>query len=287
MFAAKQNGRNRLNYFTKSMQVAAQERMRLIRDIHRALEDDQFSVYYQPIVELTTGRIRRAEALLRWNHPERGFISPGAFIPVAEETGAIHEIGNRVFRDAAQRAKKWRLDFDPQFQISVNKSPVQLLVEGLDKDDWLNYMQQHEVAPESVVIEITEGVLLKATSSIYAKLGSLRKAGMQLAIDDFGTGYSSLAYLKRFDIDYLKLDKSFVRNLETDTRDLALSEAIVVMAHKLGVRVIAEGVESHVQRRILQKIGCDYAQGYLFARAMPADEFEVMLQRETTNIKYV
>jgi diguanylate cyclase (GGDEF)-like protein/PAS domain S-box-containing protein len=280
MFAAKQNGRNRVNYFTKSMQAAAQQRMRLIQDIHQALDEDQFSVHYQPIVALASGRIHKAEALVRWKHPEQGFISPAAFIPVAEETGAIHEIGNWVFQEAAQRIKAWRSTYDPDFQVSINKSPVQFLAEGAVKNEWLEYLRQQEVTPKGVVIEITEGVLLKANANCYERLHHLRQAGMQVAIDDFGTGYSSLAYLKRFEIDYLKLDKSFVDNLETDASDHALSEAIIVMAHKLGIRVVAEGVESEAQRTILKKIGCDYAQGYLFAKPMPADEFELLLQNE-------
>lgn len=147
-------------------------------------------------------------------------------------------------------------------------------------------MKKHNISPKGVVIEITEGVLLKATSNIDEKLCQLREADIQVAIDDFGTGYSSLAYLKRFDIDYLKLDKSFVRNLETDANDLALSEAIVVMAHKLGIRVIAEGVETEAQRAILKKIDCDFAQGYLFAKPMPADKFENLLQNESKMLKY-
>jgi EAL domain-containing protein (putative c-di-GMP-specific phosphodiesterase class I) len=144
----------------------------------------------------------------------------------------------------------------------------------------------NDISPKGVVIEITEGVLLKAKSNIDEKLCQLREANIEVAIDDFGTGYSSLAYLKRFDIDYLKLDKSFVSNLETDANDLALSEAIVVMAHKLGIRVVAEGVETEAQRAILKKIDCDFAQGYLFAKPMPADEFEVLLKNETNMINY-
>jgi EAL domain-containing protein (putative c-di-GMP-specific phosphodiesterase class I) len=150
----------------------------------------------------------------------------------------------------------------------------------------LEYLQQQNVSPKGVVIEITEGVLLKATSYVCDKLHHLRDAGIQIAIDDFGTGYSSLAYLKRFDIDYLKLDKSFVRNLETDAKDLALSEAIIVMAHKLDIHVVAEGVENKAQRAILKRIGCDYAQGFLIAKPMPADEFELLLQNESSKVKY-
>jgi EAL domain-containing protein (putative c-di-GMP-specific phosphodiesterase class I) len=188
--------------------------------------------------------------------------------------------------EAAQRVKVWRSSYDSQFQVNINKSPVQFLAEGIVKDDWLEYLTQNNISPKGVVIEITEGVLLKATSNIDEKLCQLREADIQVAIDDFGTGYSSLAYLKRFSIDYLKLDKSFVSNLETDANDRALSEAIVVMAHKLGIRVVAEGVENEAQRAILKKIDCDYAQGYLFARPMSADKFERLLQNESNMLNY-
>jgi EAL domain-containing protein (putative c-di-GMP-specific phosphodiesterase class I) len=275
-----------VNYFTKSMQEAAQQRMRLIRDIHQALAENQFSIHYQPIVALASGHIHKAEALLRWKHPEHGYISPAVFIPVAEETGAIHEIGNRVFTEAVDRVQAWRAAYDSDFQVSINKSPVQFLVEGTEDDEWLEYLQRHNVSPQGVVIEITEGVLLQTNANSHERLHRLRQGGMQVAIDDFGTGYSSLAYLKRFEIDYLKLDKSFVCNLETDASDRALSEAIVVMAHKLGIRVIAEGVETEAQHAILKKIGCDYAQGYLFAKPMPAEELELLLQNDFDEFIY-
>jgi diguanylate cyclase (GGDEF)-like protein/PAS domain S-box-containing protein len=278
MFAAKQDGRNRFHYFTAAMQEAAHARMRMVRDLHQALEADQFSVHYQPIVHLATGRIDKAEALVRWKHPAEGFISPARFIPVAEETGAIHEIGNRVFKEATRKAQQWRASHNPNFQVSVNRSPVQFLAGGPNEDDWLAHLQEIGMPGQALVIEITEGVLLKATVNINEKLLRFRDAGIQVAIDDFGTGYSSLAYLKRFDIDYLKIDQTFVSNLETDPSDRALSEAIVVMSHKLGFKVIAEGVETEGQKRILEEMGCDYAQGYLFSRPVPAEAFDALLQ---------
>ena len=278
MFAAKNEGRNRYNYFTSSMQKTSQQRMRLIRDIHQALILDQFSVHYQPIIELATGDFYKAEALVRWKHPEHGFISPATFIPIAEDTGTIHEIGNRVFRTAAQQVSVWRAQYNPRLQVSVNKSPAQFLAEGPNQDDWVAYLDELGLAGDGIAVEITEGLLLKSATHIDEKLLRMRDAGIQVAIDDFGTGYSSLAYLKRFDVDYLKIDQSFVRNLETDSSDLALSEAIVVMAHKLGFQVIAEGVETEGQRKILEQIGCDYAQGYLFSRPLPAEDFEELLR---------
>ncbi|MBS0002562.1 MAG: EAL domain-containing protein, partial [Thioalkalivibrio sp.] len=285
MFAAKQDGRNRFNHFTGAMQEAANRRMRLVRDLHRAIARNQFQVYYQPVVDLATGRIDKAEALLRWEHPERGFISPADFIPVAEETGAIHQIGNYIFKEATLRAREWRKRYHPGFQISVNRSPVQFFADGPTEDDWLEHLQSIQMPGEAVVVEITEGVLLRAAVNINEKLLRLRDAGIQVAIDDFGTGYSSLAYLKRFDIDYLKIDRTFVSSLETDSSDRAVSEAIVVMAHKLGFKVIAEGVETEGQQRILTEMGCDYGQGYLFSPPIPTIAFESMLEVQDASRK--
>jgi EAL domain-containing protein (putative c-di-GMP-specific phosphodiesterase class I) len=161
----------------------------------------------------------------------------------------------------------------------VNKSPIQFLSE-INHDDWLDYLNKIGLSGTSVVIEITEGLLLNAGSGVSDKLLSFRDAGIQVAIDDFGTGYSALSYLKKFDIDYLKIDQSFVRNLATDHSDLALSEAIIVMAHKLGLKVIADGVETAAQRDMLTSAGCDYAQGFLYSRAMPPEEFEALLRTQ-------
>lgn len=277
MYAAKQAGRNGYHYFTPAMQEAAQERQRLMKDMHYALEREEFLIYYQPIIQLKNGHIHKAEALLRWQHPDLGFISPAAFIPIAEDTGAIHDIGHWIFEQCSKQAKKWRSEFSQDFQISVNKSPVQFLTEDNSQRDWVLHMQQSGLAAESIVVEITEGLLLDANINVRDKLLKYRDAGIQVAIDDFGTGYSSLAYLKRFDIDYLKIDQSFIRNLENDLSDRALSEAIVVMAHKLGLKVIAEGVETEQQRQILATMGCDYAQGYLYSKPISASEFEQYL----------
>jgi diguanylate cyclase (GGDEF)-like protein/PAS domain S-box-containing protein len=285
MFAAKQDGRNRFNHFTAAMQQAANRRMRLVSDLHRATGRNEFQVYYQPVVDLATGRIDKAEALLRWNHAERGFISPADFIPVAEETGAIHQIGNQIFKEATLTAREWRQRYHPTFQISVNRSPVQFFADGPTEDDWLEHLEAIQMPGAAVVIEITEGVLLRAAVNINDQLLRFRDAGIQVAIDDFGTGYSSLAYLKRFDIDYLKIDRTFISNLETDPSDRAVSEAIVVMAHKLGFKVIAEGVETEGQRSILSEIGCDYGQGYLFSPPIPTSAFEALLQAQKSGLR--
>jgi EAL domain-containing protein (putative c-di-GMP-specific phosphodiesterase class I) len=278
MYVAKNKGRNRFSYFTASLQDLAQNRLRLTNDLRGAMEAGQFSIHFQPIVALSTGRIHKAEAVIRWHHPERGTVSPAEFIPLAEETGLIHEIGDWVFKESARRAKQWRNKYLPDFQVSVNKSPVQFRTEDHHNATiWSEYLRELGLPGESIVIEITEGLLLNVEADVTDELLRLRDAGINVAIDDFGTGYSSLSYLKKFDIDYLKIDRSFVSNLETDPDNMALSEAIIVMAHKLGLKVVAEGVETEGQRNLLAAAGCDYAQGYLFSKPVPPAEFEKLL----------
>lgn len=281
MYLSKKSGRGRFSYFTAALQEAAQTRMRLGNDLRNALAGNQLMVYYQPIVEMATGNIFKAEALVRWQHPARGMINPMQFIPLAEESGLIHEIGDWVFREATHQLQRWRARFVPEFQISVNKSPVQFRRPMIDgESSWLSHLRSIGLPGQSLAIEITEGVLLNAEINVTEQLLAFRDAGVQVAIDDFGTGYSSLAYLKKFDIDYLKIDQSFVSHLEEDQDDMALCEAIIVMAHKLGLKVNAEGVENERQHALLAAYGCDYAQGFLYSRAMPADQFEALLQRQ-------
>jgi diguanylate cyclase (GGDEF)-like protein len=282
MYAAKNRGRNRYSHFTAALQEVAQARLRLTNDLRSALAGGQFFIHFQPVVELATGRILKAEALIRWAHPVRGMVSPAEFIPLTEETGLIHEIGDWIFREAARWATHWKKQFSSEFQVSVNMSPVQFRTEGEDfASGWLSHIQELGISGKNIVVEITEGLLLNAESDILKKLLIFRDAGIQVAIDDFGTGYSSLSYLKKFDIDYLKIDQSFVRNLVSDTNDRVLTEAIIVMAHKLGLKVIAEGVETERQREFLLSIDCDYAQGYLFAKPMLPEEFEALVRRQS------
>jgi diguanylate cyclase (GGDEF)-like protein/PAS domain S-box-containing protein len=278
MYAAKHEGRNRYHYFTASMQEAAQVRMRLVNDLRVALEGNQFEVVYQPIVELSSGIIHKAEALIRWRHPTRGMINPLEFIPLAEDTGMIVSFGNWVFHEAARQAAQWRERHHPGFQISVNISPVQFRNEGIDSSTWFEHLNRLGLPAQGIVVEITEGLLLEATEKVTEQLLRFRDAGIEVALDDFGVGYSSLSYLKKFDIDYLKIDQSFVRNLTKESDDLALCEAIIVMAHKLGIKVIAEGVETAEQRFLLAEAECDYAQGYYFTGPVSADHFENLLK---------
>ena len=281
MYAAKKKGRNCFSYFTQSLQDAAQNRLRLSNDLRNALHANQFELYYQPIIDLRTGNIHKAEALIRWHHPVRGMVNPLDFIPLAELTGLIHKTGDWVFRESAQKARQWSNSYDRSFQITINISPVQFKTESkLFTKTWQQCLQELKLSGQNIIVEITEGLLLNADDEVIDKLLWLRDTGIQVAIDDFGTGYSSLSYLKKFDIDYLKIDKSFVHNLEIDNNNIALSEAIIMMAHKLGLKVIAEGVETEQQKQMLIDADCDYAQGYLYARPVPADEFEALLQHQ-------
>ena len=281
MYASKSAGRNRYSYFTHSLQEAALKRMHLINDLRGALSGNQFRLHYHPIVEMVSGSIHKAEALIRWQHPTRGLISPAEFVMLAEESGMIVEIGDWVFRQAAVQVQRLRETHHPEFQISVNKSPIQFRNDDRYFQEWLPHLQQLGLPGECISIEITEGLLLDATDNVQAKLLDLRDAGIQVALDDFGTGYSSLSYLKKFDIDYIKIDRSFVRNLTATSDDMALCEAIIVMAHKLGLKVIAEGIETATQRHLLAAAGCDYGQGHFFSHPLPAHEFEAMLKTST------
>ena len=274
LYVAKKAGRNRFSFFTPELQLAAQNRARLASDLRSGLAQAQFEVVYQPIVQLENGKVHKAEALLRWNHPVRGVVSPAQFIGIAESSGLIIEIGDWVFHQAAAQAKRWRDRFQTEFQISVNKSPVQFHQEGQSPHSWIEHLRSLGLPGSSVAIEITENLLLDASPKVIGHLLDMRDAGIQVALDDFGTGYSSLSYLQKFDIDYIKIDQSFVRSLTPDSTDLALCKAIIVMAHELGMKVIAEGIETHEQHDLLLAAGCDYGQGFLLARPMPVRAFE-------------
>ena len=279
MYAAKNAGRNRYSYYTKAMQLVAQQRMSLSNDLHSALADNQFWLAYQPIVEFETGLIHKVEALIRWQHPIRGLVSPAEFIPIAEQSGLIVQIGDWVFREAALQVIQWNQIYGKNIQTSINISPVQFRSGNSNNGQsmWFDYLKELGLSGTNIVMEITEGLLMDASEMIVRKLLAFRDNGIQVSLDDFGTGYSSLSYLKEFDIDYIKIDQSFVRHLEPNSSDLALCEAMIVMAHKLGIKVIAEGVETAEQRDLLIAAGCDYGQGYLFSKPLPAKELEALL----------
>jgi diguanylate cyclase (GGDEF)-like protein len=271
MYAAKERGRNVFHRFTPQMRKDAVARMNLIGDLRKAIEREEFEVFYQPIIDLESLKVKKCEALIRWNHPEKGFISPVVFIPILEDTQMIIEVGEQVFKQSAKQVKIWRQTIDPEFEISVNTSPVQF--ENRSTIGWSNYLKELQLDISAIGIEMTESMLMEGYHDITSHLSELRDSGFQISLDDFGTGYSSLSYLKKFDIDYLKIDKSFVNNLKAGSSDMVLCEAIIVMAHKLGLKVIAEGVETHDQQVLLKQAGCDYGQGFLFSKPVSSQDF--------------
>jgi diguanylate cyclase (GGDEF)-like protein/PAS domain S-box-containing protein len=277
LYVAKGAGRNRFRFFTPQLQEAAQNRLRLTQDLRTGLAQQQFSMVYQPIIELASGSIYKAEALMRWHHPVRGPISPTEFIPIAEACGVIVDMGDWAFDKVARQVHEWRSTLAPQFQISVNKSPVQFHHVSDGHSAWLSQLDALGLPGSAIAVDITEGLLLDATEEVSRKLLQLRETGIQVSLDDFGTGYSALSYLQKFDIDFIKIDRQFVRHLAPGSTDLALCKAIIVMAHALGLKVIAEGIETAQQRQLLQEAGCDFGQGFLFAHPMPAKDFERMV----------
>ncbi|RRS06119.1 EAL domain-containing protein [Aquabacterium soli] len=278
LYAAKDAGRRRLCHFTAEMEAAARLHLRVATELRSALDDGQLSVVYQPIVDLATGEVHKAEALLRWRHPVLGPIGPSVFIPIAESSGQIDEIGDWVFRQAAGQALRWRSLFHADFQISVNKSPVQFRDSGAARLDWPAHLHAIGLPGHALSVEITEGLLLDASDEVIERLGRLRTAGMAVSLDDFGTGYSSLSYLQHFPFDFLKIDQAFVRDLTPGSTAMVLCRSIVAMAHDLGMSVIAEGVETAGQCALLSSVGCDHGQGFLFAQPMPPEEFERFLR---------
>lgn len=279
MYRAKAAGRNQLAFFEPAMQRAALQRLKLTGELRQALRARQLELHFQPILDNHTGLISKAEALLRWRRPGHELTMPGDFIGIAEETGMIHEIGNWVFSEAADWSARWSRMLGRTVQISINKSPIQFLPHGYTSD-WIGYLDRHGLPHNSIAVEITEGVLLHLSVPLFQRLHALHQGGVEVSIDDFGTGYSSMSYLKRLDIDYLKIDQSFVADMLHDRTSLTITQTIIVMAHKLGLKVIAEGVETTAQRACLSNHGCDFVQGYLFARPLPAAEFEKLLLRQ-------
>ncbi|MGP1717106.1 MAG: EAL domain-containing protein [Methylophilus sp.] len=280
MYEAKSRGRDNVCYFSVAMREALTQRTSLARDLRTAVENNELRDFYQPIICLRSDRIVKAETLMRWQHPKRGLISPALFIPVAEETGEIIRMGDWIFRQAAQNALKWQALVGDEFAISVNKSPMQFIEPSAMSSDWMQLMQELGLEGKRIVVEITEGLLLNPDPVVEQRLLHFRDMGVQVAIDDFGTGYSSLSYLSKFDIDFLKIDQSFTRELNEGNESYVLCEAIIVMAHKLGLKVIAEGVETALQRDLLRDIHCDYAQGFFYSPPVPAEAFEQLLEAE-------
>ncbi|MEF2268103.1 EAL domain-containing protein [Janthinobacterium sp. LS2A] len=277
MYAAKSAGRNGYSYFTPALQQAAELRRSTVREMRLALAQDQFEVHYQPIIRLCDGSIERAEALLRWRHPLRGLLAPADFIGFAEANGLIIDIGEWVFRQVVRQARQWQDEHGTAFQISINKSAVEFRCDAALYQDWGGHLARHGLAPGAIVIETTEAVLLDEARQVVDRLRQFRAMGLALALDDFGSGQVSLACIQKADIDFLKIDRSLVGELGSDGAGQGLCEAIIALAQRLGLKVVAEGVETASQRDLLRAAGCDYAQGYFFSRALPVGQMDRLL----------
>ncbi|WP_168734365.1 bifunctional diguanylate cyclase/phosphodiesterase [Pseudothauera nasutitermitis] len=275
MYRAKEAGRNTIRFFTMEMDRQVQDRLEIEQELRRVLERDELSLVYQPQVDAGSGRVVGVEALLRWHHPRLGMVSPLRFIPLAEEIGLIGPIGEWVLREACVQARRWREQGLDELRIAVNVSARQF--RELDLPERVaGILEETGLAPHLLELELTESMLMGNVERTEETLHRLKHIGVELALDDFGTGYSSFAYLRRFPIDTLKIDQSFVSGMVTGSNTESIVSAIIAMAHSLGMRVIAEGVENATQQRQLFQHGCDQMQGYLFGRPLPADEFAVL-----------
>jgi diguanylate cyclase (GGDEF)-like protein len=276
MYQAKENGHQSYKFFTSAMNERAVARQSIEEGLRRALERHEFTLHYQPKINLKTRSITGAEALLRWTHPVRGPVSPGQFIPVAEDCGLILPIGNWVLSEACRQAQAWRDAGLPLGTMAVNISAMEFrdehFLEGV-----FSILEETKLSPHSLELELTESVLMKRAESTEAVLAALKAKGVQVAVDDFGTGYSSLSYLRKFPIDSLKIDQSFVRQITTSPDETSIVTAILSMAQSLKLRVVAEGVETQTELNFLLAHNCEEAQGYYFSRPVPADQFAKLL----------
>jgi EAL domain-containing protein (putative c-di-GMP-specific phosphodiesterase class I) len=277
MYQAKSEGRNTLRFYSPEMDSVSWNNISLESDLRKAIIQEQFELHYQPQIDLETGTIAGAEALLRWIRPEFGLTSPSVFIDIAEETGLINEIGAWVLKKACTQAAAWQSLGHGPMRISVNLSPVQFLRQDIVQlvEDTLRVTGLN---PGSLELELTEGSLLRDVERTKQVLQDLKKLGVGVAIDDFGVGFSSLSYLKNFAVDTLKIDRSFISNLLAGSRDEAIVRAIISLAQSLELRVVAEGIETNPQLSCLLHHSCDEAQGYLFSRPVPSDAFEALLK---------
>jgi EAL domain-containing protein (putative c-di-GMP-specific phosphodiesterase class I) len=259
------------------MNTATFESLTLEASLRRALEREELTVFYQPKIEIATNKIIGMEALVRWQHPELGMVSPAQFIPIAEETGLIIPIGEFVLRKAVEDNKKWQsMGLEP-IRMAVNLSSIQFRRPDLF-DTVIGVLEDYRMDPEWLELEITESILLKNVEATISTLHRLKRAGIHLSIDDFGTGYSSLSYLKRFPVDTLKIDQSFIREVTSNADDASITTSIILMGHSLKLRVIAEGVETKSQLAFLRVLECDEVQGYYFSAPVPYEQATKLIE---------
>jgi EAL domain-containing protein (putative c-di-GMP-specific phosphodiesterase class I) len=276
MYRAKDQGRDNYQLYAPAMNARALERLALENMLRKALSHRELVLYYQPVADIRTKGIVGVEALIRWRHPEMGMVSPAHFISVAETSGLIIPIGDWVLRTACKQTKLWQKRIDPDLTVAVNLSARQFAQANLVEEIG-EVLEETGLQPRYLELEITESNAMQNAENTIYTLRELKALGVRIAMDDFGTGYSSLNYLKRFPIDTLKLDQSFVREITTDPTDAAIATAVIAMAHSLELKVIGEGVETEEQFAFLQKQKCDYIQGYLFSPPQPAETVETYL----------
>jgi diguanylate cyclase (GGDEF)-like protein len=278
LYQAKALGKNNFQFSNAALQSFLLEQVKLGMDLRSALEKSEFELYYQPKIELKSGRVIGLEALLRWNHPNKTLTMPSKFIPISEENGLIVPIGDWVLKAACRQSKTWLERGFPPISVAINVSARQFQ-KGDIIQDIINIIQALKLDPKYIEIEITEGVLMQDIAKSIVSLHKLKTFGVTIAIDDFGTGYSSFNYLKRFDVDKIKIDQSFINGLATSNNDAAIVKAIISMAHSLGIKVVAEGVETQDQLNFLKIHLCDEIQGYYFGQPLPSDQIESFLRQ--------
>ncbi len=273
LYQAKAEGKNSYKFFSARLQKRAQRRLSIQNELLHAIERREFVLFYQPKVELKTKKIVGAEALIRWKHPQHGLVPPDEFIPIAEETSIISEIGHWVINEACSTLKRWHDKGQKDFHVAVNLSAQQFL-SGDIVAQVQNAVQQERIVARALELELTESIIMRDVKKSVHILNQFKENGFRIAVDDFGTGYSSLAYLKRFPIDLLKIDRSFIMDILTSDDDQVIVKTIISLGHSLGFKVIAEGVETKDHLHMLEELGCDQVQGYLFSPPVAAEEFE-------------
>jgi diguanylate cyclase (GGDEF)-like protein len=279
MYKAKELGRNTFQFYNSAMNTATLERLLMESNLRRALAQEEFTLFYQPLVSLQSGLVIGVEALIRWQHPDLGMIMPDRFIQIAEETGLINQIGDWVLCEACRQAQRWVQAGLPPLIMAVNVAPVQFRQAGF-VEVVAGALAASGLEASRLELEVTERTVMHDADINLGTLSALHRMGVELSLDDFGTGYSSLAYLKRFPVGKLKIDRSFINDLETDTDDQAIASTIVSMGRNLRLTVLAEGVETVEQLALLRKMGCDMAQGYHFSRPLPAEQIADLLRQQ-------
>jgi EAL domain-containing protein (putative c-di-GMP-specific phosphodiesterase class I) len=282
MYRAKQLGGNTFQFFTAEMNMHAQQRLVLESGLRRALAEGELELHYQPKVDVLSGRINSAEALVRWRDPSRGLVPPGEFIPLAEEVGLILQIGDWVLREACRQTRRWQLDGLPAVRVAVNVAAQQFrqanfvasVREALERAEL-----EYQIDPRWLSFEVTESAWMQNSSKHIVMIDSLRHEGSRVYIDDFGTGFSNLSYLKTLPVDAVKIDQAFIRSIETDPSDAAIVSGIIAMARQLSLATVAEGIETEAQAQRLRALGRLYGQGYYFSRPIPADNCRTLLEQ--------